>query len=179
MQENSETADLKSKIGPYSNHFHNYIKLVEENDFRIGLRDQGAKAAAFFKSIPEEKLNYKYAAGKWTIKEVLQHILDAERVFNYRALAFARKEKAPLPSFDENNYTANSHADTRSGTELIEEFIALRKSTEMLFNSFTDEDLNSTGIASGNQISVHAIGYITVGHVLHHINIIRERYLSI
>lgn len=176
-QENTETINPRSKIGPYSSHFYDYIKLVEEDDIKTALVDQKLKAAVFLNSIAEDKSLYKYAEGKWTIKEVLQHIIDAERVFAYRALAFARKDKNSLPSFDENGYAANSHAHNRSWQELIEEFLTVRKSTEMLFNSFTEEDLKSTGIASNSEISVLAMGYTTVGHATHHINIIRERYL--
>jgi len=175
-QPDTETLNLRAKIGPYSGHFHDYIKLVEEDDFRIALKKQTSKAVVVFNSITQDKSLYKYAEGKWTIKEVLQHIIDAERVFSYRALAFARKDVNHLPSFDENRYAANSHANNRSWQELIEEFLAVRKSTQMLFNSFTEEDLKSSGIASNSEISVMALGYTTVGHAAHHINIIRERY---
>jgi hypothetical protein len=177
--ENSETVSLRSKIGPYSDHFETYVKLVDEKNINASLKDQADEAETFFNSISEEKSFFKYAEGKWTIKEVLQHIIDAERVFAYRALAFARKDKNNLSSFDENSYAANSHADKRSWKELIEEFSAVRKSSEMLFNSFTEDDLRSTGIASGSEISVLALGYVTVGHAKHHINLIKERYLSI
>ncbi len=178
MNQNSETISLRSKIGPFSDHFENYIKLVDEENITAALKDQADKAQTFLNSINEEKSFYKYAEGKWSIKEVLQHIIDAERVFTYRALAFARKDINNLPSFDENSYAANSHADKRSWKELIEEFLAVRKSTEMLFKSFTEDNLRSKGFASGSEISVLALEYITVGHAKHHINLIKERYLS-
>jgi uncharacterized damage-inducible protein DinB len=136
-------------------------------------------AEDFFNSITEEQSTYKYAEGKWSIKEVLQHVIDAERIFAYRSLTFARKDNNTLPSFDEKNYAANSNGNTRAWHELVEEFKALRKSTELLFNSFTKENLNAIGKASDYTITVLALGYIIVGHVAHHINIIRERYIAI
>jgi hypothetical protein len=177
-QGHSETINRRPEIGPYSAHFHDYIKLVEEDDIRTALKNQTPETEKFFNSITEEKSLYKYAEGKWTIKEALQHIIDAERVFTYRAMAFARKDKNHLPSFDENSYAANSHANSRSWKDLKEEFSAVRKSTEMLFNSFTDEDLKTTGIASDAEISVMALGFTIAGHAAHHVTIIRERYLG-
>lgn len=177
-QEYSETINRRPEIGPYSTHFHDYIKLVEEDNITTALKNQTPAAQKFFNSITEEKSLYKYAEEKWTIKEALQHIIDAERVFTYRALAFARKDQNHLPSFDENSYAANSHANSRSWKDLIEEYLAVRKSTEMLFNSFTEEDLKSTGIASNNEISVMALGFTIAGHTAHHINILKERYLG-
>jgi uncharacterized damage-inducible protein DinB len=164
-------------INTFPPYFNTYIKLVEDQNIKSALKEQMTGAEKFLNSITEEQSFHKYAEGKWSIKEVLQHIIDAERVFAYRAMAFARKDINALPSFDENSYAANSHADSRSWKELIEEFIALRKSTEMLFNSFTEDDLDISGKASNYEITVLALGYTTVGHATHHINLIRERYL--
>lgn len=169
----------RPSITTYPSYFNTYIKLVEEDDVKSALRNQNPRAENFFNSIAEEQSLYKYAEGKWTIKEVLQHLIDAERIFAYRALAFARKEKNILPSFDENEYAANSHANNRNWKELIQEFITIRRSTEILFNSFTEENLNTSGKASDYEITVLALGYTSVGHVQHHINIIRERYLVV
>ena len=177
--ENSEIVNLNSTLGIYPPHFNAYIKLVKEDDIKTALKDQTPKAENFFNSITEEQSFYKYAEGKWTIKEVLQHVIDAERIFAYRALAFARKDKNILPSFDENEYAANSNSNIRSWRALIEEFNAVRKSTEILFNSFTEENLKTSGKASDYTITVMALGYITVGHSIHHINIIRERYIAV
>lgn len=177
---NPENSDiyLNTKLGTYPSHFDPYIKLVEEDNIKTALKNQTTKAEKLFNTITEEQSLYKYAEGKWTIKEVLQHIIDAERVFTYRAMAFARKDKNSLPSFDENGYAKNSNANNRSWQKLIEGFLAVRKATEMLFNSFTEESLISTGIASNSKISVMALGYTTVGHAIHHINIVGERYLA-
>lgn len=174
----TNTMELFSKkIGPFSDHFLGYIKLVKDGNIRDVVKEQGNISTNFFRSIPKEKLDYRYAEGKWSVKEVLQHITDAERVFAYRALAFARKDSNALPSFDENKYAENSHAELRSQESLIEEFDTVRRSTVFLFNSFTDEDLASTGVASGSETSVMALGYIIAGHAQHHINLIKERYL--
>ncbi|MBK8312096.1 MAG: DinB family protein [Chitinophagaceae bacterium] len=111
------------------------------------------------------------------MKEIIQHIIDAERVFTYRALRFARKDETPLPGFDENTYADNAKTGNRKWDDLLEEFNALRRSTEILFNSFDEDQLNATGLASGNPVSVLAIGFIIAGHVNHHISVIKERYL--
>jgi hypothetical protein len=150
---------------------------VDDDNIRNALKIQASEAEKFLDSITEEQSLHRYAEDKWTLKEVLQHLIDAERVFAYRAMAIARRDKNSLPSFDENSYAANSHADQRSWQELLAEFVALRKSTEILFDSFSEEDLNSFGIASNKPITTRALGYVTVGHLAHHIHIIKERYL--
>ena len=163
----------------YPEYFQRYINQVKENDLKIAFKNQMPAAAIFFKSISEELSKKKYADDKWTIKEILQHVIDAERIFNYRALCFARKEEHILPSFDENSYAINSNANERTWNNLVEEFATTRKSTEYLFNSFTDDALNSIGKASDYTITVAAIGFVTVGHVNHHIRIIQERYIGV
>ena len=169
--------NAKALIAP--SHFYNYIKLVEEADIKTALKNETGSAVKYFNSITEEHALHKYAEGKWTIKEVLQHIIDAERIFSYRALALARKDKNSLPSFDEKEYAENANGNSRSWKELVEEFVAVRKATEILFDSFTEEHLHATGIAGNSEISVVALGYTTVGHTLHHINILKERYQAI
>jgi uncharacterized damage-inducible protein DinB len=162
----------------YPSHFEPYVKLVSEEDLKSALKNQSSEAENFFKTISEEQSFHRYAEGKWTLKEVLQHIIDAERVFTYRALAFARGDKNNLPSFDENGYAANSRANERSWQDLISEFSANRKSSEMLFNSFSEEVLDNSGSSNNHPVTVRALGYITVGHLTHHLNIIKERYLT-
>jgi uncharacterized damage-inducible protein DinB len=162
----------------YPSHFEPYVKLVSEEDLKSALKNQSSEAENFFKTISEEQSFHRYAEGKWTLKEVLQHIIDAERVFTYRALAFARGDKNNLPSFDENGYAANSRANERSWQDLISEFSANRKSSEMMFNSFSGEVLNNSGSSNNHAVTVRALGYITVGHLTHHLNIIKERYLT-
>ena len=157
--------------------YHNYINQVQENNLLKALQNQTGSFIKFLKKLPAEKRNYCYAKGKWTIKEVLQHIIDAERIFAYRALCFARQDATPLPGFDENSYADNSKAAKRDWNDLMEEFKIVRRSTQILFGSFDDEQMETTGTASGNLIYVMAIGFIIAGHLNHHVTIIKERYL--
>lgn len=166
-------------IGIYPPYFYNYISLVENEDLKTVLNKQIEESEKFFNSIPEEKYLYKYTEGKWTVKEVFQHIIDRERVFSFRALAFSRKDPNTFPSFNENNYIRNSNADNRNWKELIQELVAVRTSTQFLFNSFSQEQLNAVGKASDYEMSVNAIGYTIAGHLAHHINILKERYLGV
>jgi uncharacterized damage-inducible protein DinB len=170
---------LKSKAGNYPSNFQRYIDQVKEDDLKTAFENQMPAAEFFFQSISEELSKRKYAEGKWTIKEVLQHIIDAERIFCYRALCFARKEKRPLHSFDENEYAVNSNANDRAWAELVGEFSAVRKSTEYLYNSFSSEAVNSIGKASDYTMGVSTLGFVIVGHVNHHIRIIQERYIGV
>jgi uncharacterized damage-inducible protein DinB len=166
-----------SNIGVYSPHFYDYIKLVENEDLKSILKDQLKESEDFFNSIPQEKYLYKYGENKWTIKEVIQHIIDTERVFGYRALAFARKDIHTLPSMDENDYAKYSNANKRNWQDLVDEFSAVRKSTIFLYDSFSSEQLDSVGKASDYEMSVKAMGYTIAGHLAHHVNILKERYL--
>ena len=158
-------------------YYHRYINQVPEKDLMTSLKNQTNPFVSFLKKIPVGKRNYRYAKDKWTIKEMLQHIIDTERVFAYRGLCIARKDTTPLPSFDENNYANNAKAAKREWNELIEEFKAVRKSTEILFGSFDKKQLDLTGTASGKPVYVLAIGFIIAGHINHHIGILKERYL--
>jgi len=167
----------QTKLGVYPPHFYKYIRLVENEDLTTILKTQLSEAQAFFNSIPEEKYDYKYAEGKWSIKEALQHIIDTERVFIYRALAFSRKDTNTLPSFDENGYANNANGASRNWNDLVNEFTAVRNSGQFLFNSFSPEQLDSLGKSSDYQMNARAMGYTIAGHVAHHLNIIRERYL--
>jgi hypothetical protein len=159
-------------------YYHNYINQVPESDLMEAFRIQTPSFNRFLKELPADMIDYRYAEGKWTIKEMLQHIIDAERIFSYRALCFARKDATPLPSFDENEYAANAKADKRNWNDLQEEFNSVRRSTEILFASFDKEQLETSGTASGHSNYVLGIGFILAGHVNHHLKIIRERYLA-
>ncbi|HMH21291.1 MAG TPA: DinB family protein [Puia sp.] len=157
--------------------YQKYIQHVKEDDFRKALEKNTRQFRKFLKKIPRKKIGYAYAEGKWTIQEVLQHIIDAERVFAYRALRCARMDSIAMPGFDENEWAARSGAADRSWDDLTEEFRALRRSTELLFGSLNDGQLKFTGTASGHPVNALALGFIIPGHVLHHIHIIKERYL--
>lgn len=162
----------------YPAFYSNYINLVEEDDLMVALTAQTAQVDFFFIEIEEEKSCLNYAPGKWTLKELLQHIIDTERIFMYRALCISRQEKQSLPGFDENEYAINSFANERAWKDLCDEYIYLRKSCLHLFKSFTPEMLLSSGISNDKPITTLAIGYALIGHLQHHINIINERYLS-
>ena len=133
----------------------------------------------FLRSLPNEKLIYRYARGKWTIKEILAHLIDDERIYAYRALRFARNDRTELPGFEQDNYALESKANIRTIESLLKEFAAVRRSTIALFDSFDDEVLERSGVASGNVMSVRAAAYHIAGHELRHINIIKERYLTV
>jgi len=168
-----------SKPSPtnYPGFFQQYIDLVEEDDLADGFKNQLSRIQPLLNSISEEKANYSYAEGKWTLKELLQHQIDSERIFAYRALCFARGEEQSLPGFEENDYAENSGANARSWKNLTEEFYAVRQSTEILFTSFSSEVLARTGTANNNLQSVESIGFVMIGHVNHHMDVISKRYL--
>lgn len=157
--------------------YHSYIKAVKENNLTDALKNQTVFFNTFFASVPIQKREFRYAEGKWSVKEIIQHIIDGERVFTYRALCFARKDDTPLPGFEENLYAENAKTNNRTWDSLMEEFNSVRRSSEILFSTFDDEQLNSTGIANDNPISVLAIGFIVAGHANHHISVIKEKYL--
>ena len=157
--------------------FHNYINQVTEDELAKAFDKQSASFVRFLETIPAGKYDYRYAEDKWTIKEVLQHIIDAERVFSYRALRFARKDTTPLPGFDENLFAANAKADARPWDKLVEEFKVVRRSSELLFKSFDEDQLQSDGISSNSPNYVLALGFILIGHAMHHQKITKERYL--
>ena len=161
----------------YPGYFQKYVDQVPEEDLHQAFANQGIEMKRFLSSISEEQSMYAYAPGKWTIKELLQHMIDTERIFNYRAVCFARKEAASLPGFEENDYAANSNANARSWESLVEEFLAVRNATELMYNSFTDEMLATTGKANNNEVTVGSLGFISIGHCYHHKKVIEERYL--
>jgi hypothetical protein len=163
--------------GTFPAHFSTYISEVNEDNITDAFNNQQAIVNDFFDSITEEMSSKAYAPGKWTLKELLQHLIDAERIFAYRALCIARKETLSLPGFDENEYAANSRANSRTWKSLIEEMKTVRNATKMLFESFSAEVLTQTGLSNNNPIDVNALGFIMAGHLAHHVRVIKERYL--
>lgn len=158
--------------------YHSYINKVTAANLPEAFENQTTAFIHFLEELPEAKRDFRYADGKWSVKEILQHIIDAERIFAYRALCFARKDATPLPGYEENDYARNARVTGRKWKDMAEEFQSLRRSTELLFASFGEEELECSGIANGNLMYVLDIGFIIVGHVQHHWDIIRERYLS-
>jgi hypothetical protein len=162
----------------YAPFYAGYVAGVPEGDLIALLEQQGEETVGLLGAISEGKADHRYAPGKWTIREVLGHVIDAERVFTYRALTFARGDAGPLPSFDENAWAANSNAGGRTMQELLAEYRAVRGATLALLRSFGKEELARSGVASKNPVTVRALAYIVAGHERHHLKILRERYLS-
>ncbi|MBP2282092.1 putative damage-inducible protein DinB [Flavobacterium sp. CG_23.5] len=155
---------------PYINALQN-VELIEE--LEICLHD----FIRFVQNIPMDKFDFRYAEGKWTIKDIIQHLIDAERVFSYRAMRISRNDKTPLQGFEENDYVENTNANGRSIQDLLMELSAVRQSTLLLFKSFSEEQLGRIGVASNAEVSVRAIGFIIIGHQKHHQKVFQERYL--
>lgn len=167
----------KPDSSDYAPYYEGYISLVAENNVNQALLNSLKNDLDFLKIIPQAKVNSTYADGKWTLKEVVKHIIDCERVFAYRALTFARRDKTELPGFDHNFYVKTSEVINQSYTEMIDEFEAVRVSTIHLFKSLSQFQLDATGVANKNKVTVNALGFIIVGHSLHHLNIINQKYL--
>ncbi len=169
----------KPSTANYPAYFKRYVDQVPEDDLSVAFQNQLPEIKQLLSSITEDRSMYAYDTGKWTLKEVLQHIIDTERIFNYRALCFARQERASLPGFDENSYAASSNANERKWQDMAKEFLAVRRSTEILFKSFSAEVLDRSGISNNNPATVNSIGFTTVGHFYHHKKVIEEHYLSV
>jgi uncharacterized damage-inducible protein DinB len=159
------------------NPFYNtYISKVPEGDVLELLKQQKGSSYELFSNLPDDKANYAYAEGKWTIKEALGHMIDAERTFAYRLFCFSRNS-IELPGFDQEIYVNNSNFSNRTIQSLASEFRATRESNIYLIEALTDEQLNLRGVASGNPASVRALVYMIAGHEIHHLGILKERYL--
>lgn len=164
--------------GEYAAFHATYVAMVPDGDVLATLKTQHGETVRMLARLGEKKSRYRYAPGKWSIREVVGHLIDAERVFTYRALTFARADRNPLPGFDENMWASSSNADARTLKSLIDELKAVRAATLALFRGFNEEQLARTGIASGHQVSVRGLVYVTTGHERHHAKILRERYLA-
>lgn len=157
--------------------YQKYVRLVPEEEISAALSANAVETENLLSALPREKWLYRYAADKWTICELVQHVIDTERIFSYRALSIARGEKQSLPGFDENAYAAASAANHRTKEDLLKDFGAVRAATKCLFESFTKEQLLQTGTSNQKVITPEAIGWIIAGHARHHLNILQERYL--
>ena len=156
--------------------YQGYVNLVPEDDIVAAIEDQATKTQKLLSSIDDTRAEYRYAEGKWSIKEVLGHLTDAERVFAFRALAIARGETQPLPGFDENEYVRNASFDSWTLGDLVESYALTRRATVLLFRNLSPEAWERRGIANETPISIRAIARIIVGHERHHINTLKERY---
>lgn len=158
--------------------YKNYVKQVEETDVLQALQRSGEQTMKVVASITEAQQDHRYAEGKWSIRELLCHLIDAERIFAYRALRFARNDQTPLPGWEENDYAPLANAGGRGLSQIAGEMQRLRLSTIDLFEGFTEEMLWRKGLANNTEISVMALGFVIAGHETHHRKILLERYLT-
>lgn len=164
------------KKGEYPEFYSPYIQSLEDHDLIRSLSESHQQSLSLFGAYPESEWNYRYDSGKWTIRELLAHLTDSERIFSVRALRFARNDSTSLAGFEQNDYIEECLVNHRTVPDLLEEWTYIRKATIKLFENFNSEMLHRTGIASGWPISVMAIGFVIVGHEEHHQNVFRERY---
>jgi uncharacterized damage-inducible protein DinB len=174
---------MVSTVPPFSTdeipeYYRGYVALLNGKDAVTHFRETLTDTLRFLEEIPEEKWNFAYAPGKWTLKEVLLHLMDGERIFAYRALRFSRNDTTPLAGFEENLYVPECGALSRSKSSVIREFETVRHATQSFFENLTPEMASRSGIANDKKISVRALGLVIAGHELHHMKVIRERYLG-
>ncbi|MBK8601213.1 MAG: DinB family protein [Flavobacterium sp.] len=166
-----QSNEYASYYAPYVQSVSDEYTLIEELEISVH------RLIKFVQNIPMDKFDYRYAEGKWTIKDILQHLIDTERILAYRALRFSRNDQTPLANFDENEYVIEANANRRSIQELLTELAVVRQATLSLFKTFSHEELLRSGIASNNTMSVRAFGFVIIGHQNHHQRIFEERYL--
>jgi len=152
--------------------------LVPDGDLTATLSRQLDTTLALLSSLSEQQAEFSYAPGKWSIKEVVGHLMDGERVFAYRALRIGRDDKTPLPGFEQDDYVASANFNERTVSSLLEELTAVRQATVQLFKNFAEKEWHRRGTANGQEITPLALGYIVAGHELHHMDVVRTRYLS-
>lgn len=157
--------------------YKRYVQHVKDFDLLEALKISSKETVDLIRSLPEEKGEHRYAPGKWSIKELLCHTMDTERIMSYRALRFARNDKTPLHGFEENDYAPEANASSRTLDRIADEMVKLRVSTVDLFASFTPEMLTRKGLANNVEFSVLNLGYIISGHESHHRSVLKERYL--
>ena len=162
----------------YAEYYDKYVSLVEATDVVSAMEKQSEELNDTFSQISEEKGLYAYAEGKWTIKELLGHLIDGERIFAYRAFRFSRADKTPLPGFDQDPYIENGNYNSVKLADLLDELILLRKSNIHFLKNLSKKAWDNVGVASDNPITVRALAYIMVGHIEHHVKILKEKYLS-
>ncbi|QWX85359.1 DinB family protein [Cellulophaga sp. HaHaR_3_176] len=163
----------------YNQFYQTYISTLEEVTILEALYSGKEELEKYIKTVPNNKWTFAYAEGKWTLAEVLLHLIDTERVFQYRALCISRGDDSKFPGFDQDIYVADSKANNRTKESLLNEFLAVRNSTIALFESYDNNDLQKWGVASNSRLSVGASGFILSGHLKHHLKILNERYFTI
>jgi len=171
------SASVRPAAGEYAPYYEGYIAKVPAGDLVDTLKRQMTETLNLFSGMSEEQGGHRYAEGKWSIKEVLGHVIDGERVFAYRVLRFARNDPQELQGFEQDDYVAAAKSDKRTVADLAREFEHVRLSTIDLLESLDEEKWSRTGIASENRVSVRALAYIIAGHERHHVEVLRSRYL--
>ena len=172
------SASMRPEADEHHPYYARYIALVPQAMPLPALEEQLAEILPFLRGLNEAKGSLRYAPGKWTVKQVLQHVIDGERVFAYRALRAARGDRTPLPGFDENAFADQADAGQRTIQSLADELELLRRANLAMFSSMSEEDLRRRTVANGHEISVRALAFIIAGHARHHTQLLRERYLS-
>ncbi|MEO6726221.1 MAG: DinB family protein [Blastocatellia bacterium] len=167
----------KPEIDEYASYYGKYISLIDDDDIVAALEGQLDATVACLRGLSEEQGHSSYEPGKWSIKELVGHINDGERIFGYRALRIGRGDKTPLPGFEQDDYIAGANFNAQTLADLTTEFELIRRSNLAMFKQFSDEAWVRCGTASDNAISVRALAYIVAGHEVHHMNILRSRYL--
>jgi uncharacterized damage-inducible protein DinB len=160
----------------YADFYAGYVGAVPDGDIVATIEREGARAVAMFRALPAERADFAYAPGKWTLREVVAHLADCERVFAYRALSFGRGDVAPLPGFDQEEWQPQAHAGDRPWAELVGELAAVRAATGYLVRSFAPADWLRSGVASDATVTVRALVWVIAGHELHHRRVLAERY---
>lgn len=169
---------LKPEESEYHPFYANYVNSVASSDIVNLLKDQQVEFVRFIRSIPEDRYNYAYAEGKWTVKQLVRHIIDAERMFAFRAMSIARGDQTMLPGFDEQGFVNRADDSQNTMDELLEEFLTLRAANNSMISNLTIQSTERIGNANGSKVSVRAIIFIIAGHLAHHQRIISERYLE-
>lgn len=160
----------------YNAYYAGYIGKVPDIGIHEALDESAVPLTGYLTEVAEDRASYAYAPGKWTIAQSLQHVIDTERIFAYRALCIARGDKTALPGYEQDDYAAVAQVTNRRLQDMIEEFRLVRATTIALFRSFTDEDILRTGTMSGGAVSVRALGFIISGHTYHHAQLFRQKY---
>ncbi|HEX9982337.1 MAG TPA: DinB family protein [Thermoanaerobaculia bacterium] len=160
----------------YADPYHRYVQLVTEDDIVEAMAEQSAETQRVLTRIDEKTSLHRYAEGKWSIRELVGHVVDSERIFSYRALAIARGEQAGLPGFDENEYAKNANFDSWTLAELAESYALVRKTNIIFFRNLDEETWARRGTASGWPVTVRALAYATLGHERHHLGVLRDKY---
>ncbi|HFB99535.1 MAG TPA: DinB family protein [Phaeodactylibacter sp.] len=160
----------------YAPNYYIYVSKVTSSDFIEKLKELKATTLDFLAKLSEEQWNTKYEEGKWSVKEVVMHMIDTERIFAYRALRISRNDMTPMAGFEQDGYVPYYQVDQRSPASILAEYKAVRNATLHLFQNFTDENMNRIGVANGVNFSVRALGFIIVGHEMHHREVLKEKY---